>query len=149
MMKQSAYLIGAFVFLCILSLFGCSHTVKKGYLGHELPNDKVAKILIPSNIYLQLLDGKFYHRPVLSLKTSYYIDILPDSHSITVLPLYSPQGPATVSGSGTNLDFNAESGNTYEPQFVVYNIHQGYKKVSYQTNVWIQNRTKYKNGLYY
>ncbi|MCJ7617093.1 MAG: ankyrin repeat domain-containing protein [Desulfobacterales bacterium] len=47
------------------------------------------------------------------------------------------------------IDFTADAGNTYQPRFVLYNIERGYKSVSYQSNAWIQNRTRYNRALSY
>ena len=148
-MKLVQLLIKLAIIISILCASGCKAVVKKGYSGPELPDEKIAKIYIPATVYLQMLDGQPYFRPELNPKTFYYIKIFPGSHSITMLPIYAPQGHGNVSGIGTKLVFNAKAKDMYEPKFLVYNVRQEYNKVNYQSKAWVQNSTKYKNALYY
>ena len=143
------HLIKTFTFICIFSIIGCSAAVKKGYQGPKLPDDKIAKVLIPSNIELISIDGESYSAYRLSLKAFYYVDILPGKHSIKILTVPSEFGQGNVSGPTSIINFIAAAGDTSEPKFVTYNIRRTKFGWLYETNAWIHNKTKYNKALEY
>jgi len=148
-MKFKFYFVRVLVLLCLVTILGCSATTKKAYKGPKLSNDKIAKLLISANVNLISLDGKSYPREPLQMTNFYFIDILPGAHTIKILPNPQQFGPGNVRGQVFTIDFIADAGNTYQTRFVLYNIKRGHKSVSYESNAWIQNRTRYNRALSY
>jgi len=148
-MKCKFYFVRVLVLLCLVTILGCSATTKRAYKGPELSNDKIARVLISANVNLVSLDGKSYPRGSLQMTNFYFIDILPGAHTIKILPIPQQFGQGNVTGQVFTIDFTADAGNTYQTMFVLYNIKHGHKSVSYQSNAWIQNRTRYNRALSY
>jgi len=148
-MKYKCYFVRVLVLLCLVTILGCSTTIKRAYKGPELSRDKIARILISANVHLVSVDGESYPRSPLQMKTFYFVDVLPGAHTIKILPIPQQFGPGNVRGQVLTIDFTADANNTYETKFVLYNVKHAGKNVSYQTNAWIQNRTRYNRALNY
>ena len=151
-MKYKYYLVRMLILLCLVMIPGCSTTNIKAYKGPELPNNKIAKVLISSNVFLVSLDGESYSNK--SLKHFFFIDVLPGPHTIKIRPTPKQWGLVTEGmGQSFTIDFTADAGNTYETKFVLFNIKhypvdRG-EKITWQSNAWIQNSTRYNRALKY
>ena len=148
-MKYKFYFVRVLILICLVTILGCSATTKKAYKGPKLSNDKIAKLLISANVNLISLDGKSYSRKPFQMTNFYFIDILPGAHTIKILPAPQQFGLGNVRGKVFTIDFTADAGNTYQTRFVLYNIKHEYKRVTYESNAWIQNITRYNRALSY